>query len=69
MQEQDTTTRRIILTFPDMTSLWSFTDTLISDFIEINARTMSIITACSDRDLQRAVSVYGATVYNDGEQQ
>lgn len=61
MKQQDTT-NQITLTFPNLSELWKFAQTLSSHNLEINTRLHSLTCYCSEADIKRAASKFGASV-------
>lgn len=59
---------RITLVFPDAGSLWAFSKTLRSDYIQINSTEKKITCHCSDAEITNAMMQYGAEIIDEVEE-
>ena len=57
----NTAIKPTILVFADLSRLWAFSRQLANQNQEINAATRLITCECSEADLERAVTQYGAS--------
>ena len=59
----NTVLKPTILVFADLCRLWAFSRNLTNQNQEINAATRQLTCVCSEADLERAVTHYGATQF------
>jgi hypothetical protein len=64
MQEK-ITLQPTTLYFPSLPLLWSFSQSLKVTSLEINTKEMSLISVCSEEDINRAIADFKATLHHN----
>ena len=59
--------KQITLLFPDTRSLWSFAQTLRSEYIQINSTEKKLSCFCSDGEISKALMQYKAEIVEEVE--
>ncbi len=57
-----TSQKGIALRFPDMYKLWQYAQKLTSKSFEVNTHTNTLICDCSEKEINLAITVYGAKI-------
>lgn len=60
--------RKVTLLFPDLSSLWSFAQTLQADHVHVDSTERKITCSCSDVDITRALIEFKAKIIDEVEE-